>query len=406
MIILHDEDTLLHETVELLGSKLIPAFESPSRIKAIVQSINHSGKHDLRTITASAADQTSAVELAKATHSTGYLSHIQHVFKQWLDEGLVEEHGSVLPECFRLHNTANSKLKPPKDTFARPGYYAFDMSSGISQHSWRAIIASANLAVQAAHLLLPTSPTSASATNGDETEAKSVLALCRPPGHHCSGQQAGGYCYINNIALAITTFRHFSPPAQKTRRTSNPHFSSTSRLKFAILDLDFHHGNGTQELFYGDPNVLYVSIHGEDEFPYYTGAASETGPPAPDPAHGTNLNLPLATGSSFDEYLRKLHVALQAVRDFKADYLLVSLGFDTFHLDPLGKFDIRTENYKVMGWQVRSALRDIPGVIALEGGYVVDRLGENLLNFLEGWEIAEKRLDCVGLSDGQATSTA
>lgn len=396
MITLHDEDTLLHDTVELLGSKLIPALESPARIKAIVQSIKSSGKHDLRTITASEEDQTTAIELAKATHSADYLSHIQHVFKQWLHEGLVEQHESVLPECFRLHNIANARLKPPKDTFARAGYYAFDMSTGISQHSWKSMLASANLAVQAAHLLLSTAPTSDDATtNEDEQLVKSVLALCRPPGHHCTGSQAGGYCYINNIALTITTLRHFSPPAKTARGSSNPHFSSTSKPRFAILDLDFHHGNGTQEMFYTDPNVLYVSLHGEDEFPYYTGAASETGPAAPDPANGTNVNLPLASSSSFEEYWGKLKTGLQVVRPFKAEYLLVSLGFDTFHLDPLGKFDIRTEDYKVIGWQVRSALRDLPAVILLEGGYVVDKLGENLLSFLDGWELAEKGFDGI-----------
>jgi len=403
MIILHDPDTLLHETVELLGSKLIPALESPARIKAIVQSIIESGKHDLRTITASAEDQSTALELAKATHSTDYLSHIQHVFEQWLDEGLIENHDSVLPECFRIHSTANNKLGSPKDTFARPGYYAFDMSSGISQHSWRAIIASANLAVQAAHLLLPKSHTNGDDKTPREPKLKSVLALCRPPGHHCTGQQAGGYCYINNIALALTTLRHFSPPAQKSRRPSNPHSSSTSKLKFAILDLDFHHGNGTQDLFYADPDVLYVSIHGEDEFPYYTGAATETGPPAPHAAAGTNVNLPLPSGSGFDAYTAKLHDAVQAVGSFRPDYLLLSLGFDTFHLDPLGKFEIRAEDYAVMGWRVRSALMDVPAVIALEGGYVVERLGENLLSFLRGWEDAQDRSDCVDALEGQAT---
>ena len=394
MIILHDEDTLLHETVELLGSKLIPALESPARIKAIVQRIKESSKHDLRTITASQDDRTTAIELAKATHSTDYLDHIRSVFKQWLEEGLVEEHESVLPECFRLQNSANTKFKPPKDTFARAGYYAFDMSTGISQNSWTSIVASANLAVQAAHLLLPyAGPTDATADG--TSRPKSVLALCRPPGHHCTGSQAGGYCYINNIALTITTLRHFSPPAKKTRRASNPHFSSTSKLKFAILDLDFHHGNGTQEQFYNDPNVLYVSIHGEDEFPYYTGGAHETGPAAPDPAAGMNVNLPLATGSSFGAYMEKLKEALQTVRWFTADYLVVSLGFDTYHLDPLGKFDIHTENYKVMGWQVRSALKELPAAILLEGGYVIDQLGDNLLNFLQGWEVAEKGLDSL-----------
>ena len=392
MIIIHDEATLLHETVELLGSKLIPALESPERIKAMLKAITASNKHDLRTITASEEDEATTIELAKATHQADYIEHIQTVFKQWLEAGLVQEHEVVLPECFRLQNIAHDKLKPPKDVFARAGYYAFDMSSGISQSSWKSIIASANLAVQAAQILLPNSPTNTanggiSSDASTSTEPRSVLALCRPPGHHCTGSQAGGYCYINNIAVSITTLRHFSPPKTRTRRPSNPHFSATSLLKFAVLDLDFHHGNGTQEQFWDDPNVFYVSIHGEDEFPYYTGSAEERGP-INFPAYDTNLNLPLASGSPFEAYQRHLDTALEAIKKYKPDYLLVSLGFDTFHLDPLGKFDIGTDDYQVMARTVRSVLSAVPALVVLEGGYVIDRLGENLLSFLKGWEEA------------------
>lgn len=387
MLILHDETTLLHDTVELLGAKLIPAQESPARIKAIVDAVKHSGNHELRTISASEEDQKTTIALAKANHKPEYIEHIQNVFSQWLKEGLVEAHESVLPECFRLQNVANAKLQPPKDIYARAGYYAFDMSTGISKNSWQSIIASANLAVQAALLMAEAPANSKNPIQQNSPKLKSVLALCRPPGHHCTGTQAGGYCYLNNIAITITTFRQFTH-SRRLRRPSNPNFASVSTLKFAILDLDFHHGNGTQEQFYMDPTVFYTSIHGQDEFPYYTGAASEQGP-SNSPAFGTNLNLPLKTGSSFEEYLAKLHIALSAIQQFGADHLLVSLGFDTFHTDPLGKFQIETQDYKVMAKTVRAMLKNLPAVILLEGGYVVDRLGENLLSFLAGWEEAE-----------------
>ena len=172
MLILHDEDTLLHQTVELLGAKLIPALEKPERIKAIVASLegNHS-QHKLKHICTSDDDGATVVELAKATHQHDYLHHIETVFQQWHDAGLVTEDESVLPECFRLQNLA-SPIKPPKDIYARAGYYAFDMSSGISRQSFKSIIASANLAVQAAQLLLPAS----------KDVCKAVFALCRPPG--------------------------------------------------------------------------------------------------------------------------------------------------------------------------------------------------------------------------------
>lgn len=380
MIVLHDEDTLLHETVELLGAKLRPALESPTRIRAIVKAIQSSGKHDLRTLTTSHEDQITAVELAKTTHDDKYLDHIQTVFQAWLDEGLVESNESVLPECFRLHNNAVAVLKPPKDIYARAGYYAFDMSTGMTRDSWKSIIASANLAVQAARLLIPDQPHS-EVFRSPSSPPKSVLALCRPPGHHCTGQQAGGYCYINNIALTVTTLRH-----------SHPSTSSSSPLRFAILDLDFHHGNGTQEIFYNDPQTLYVSLHGQDEFPYYTGSPSELGPPDT-PAHNTNLNLPLPVGTSAETYKATLRIALDRIIAFRPDYLLVSLGFDTFHLDPLGKFDIDTGDYREIAYLVRRSIKDVQSVICLEGGYVVERLGENLLAFLDGWEAAEEGRD-------------
>lgn len=393
MIIIHDEDTLLHETVELLGAKLKSALESPTRIRAIVKAIQISGKHELRTLTASHKDQSTAVELAKTTHDDKYLDHIQTVFQAWLDEGLVESNESVLPECFRLHNNAVAVLKPPKDIYARAGYYAFDMSTGMTRDSWKSIIASANLAVQAAQLLIsdqshPELSSEASRSTIPSTP-KSVLALCRPPGHHCTGQQAGGYCYINNIALTVTTLRHSSleSPSHSVSN-SRASTSTSSPLKFAILDLDFHHGNGTQEIFYNDPNIFYVSLHGQDEFPYYTGSPSERGP-IDTPAYDTNLNLPLPVGTSAETYKATLKTALDAIIAFQPDYLLLSLGFDTFRLDPLGKFDIDTENYREIAYLVRSTITDVQSVIVLEGGYVVDRLGENLLAFLDGWEEAE-----------------
>jgi acetoin utilization deacetylase AcuC-like enzyme len=289
------------------------------------------------------------------THGTDYLDHLETAFSLWLRDGLIEEDGSILPECFIVPNRTGVTARPPKDVFARPGYYAFDMSSGITRHTWASTLASANLAAVATQRLYTGS-------------SKATLALTRPPGHHCTGRQAGGYCYVNNAAVAVSTWRQQSPDAD-----------------IAILDVDFHHGNGTQDIFYEDKRVLYVSIHGEDEFPYYTGREDETGS---GDGKGSNINLPLPTGSSFASYLHRLEPGLDAVVHFRPNLLLVSLGFDTFRLDPLGTFQIDTPDYETLAHNISKRLPGIPVLILLEGGYVIEHLGPNLLSFLKGWEAA------------------
>ena len=355
MLILHDPDSLLHETVELLGAKIIPALESPSRIREILSVVSKS-EHEVKYINFDSSNDSDAenlISLIGKTHGNDYLEHLDGAFQQWRDGGLVEPDGNVLPECFVFPMHAPAPSQPPKDIYARAGYFAFDMSSGIMDKTYKSIVASANLASAAVQELR-------------QNKLKQVLALCRPPGHHCNGVRAGGYCYVNNAAVAISEWRRLSPDAL-----------------VGVLDIDFHHGNGTQDMYYSDPRTFYTSIHGADEFPYYTGSEDEHGE---GDGVGANLNLPLVTGSSFDQYLEKLEVALAALSQHGPEFLLVSLGFDTFHLDPLGSFKIWTEDYEAMARIVRQRLPNVPAVILLEGGYVVDHLGANLLSFIKGWE--------------------
>lgn len=354
MIILHDPATLLHDTVELLGSKLVPAYESPARVRAILESISNS-HHSLEHVRLESRDddKQSLLEIIADSHGSEYLAHLRDSFLQWREKDLVEENGSILPECFPVANKANSANRPPKDIFARTGYFAFDMSSGIMKDSYKSILASANLARSAVERL-----------RSDDLSA--IVALTRPPGHHCNGRKAGGYCYVNNVAVAASQWRKHAPGA-----------------KIGILDIDFHHGNGTQDIFYADSNTFYTSIHGEDEFPYYTGNADEEGV---DEGLGANLNIPLRPGSSVEAYLEFLRLAIDALGVFAPEMLIVSLGFDTFRLDPLGSFQIDTADYETIGRSIRERLGNIPTAILLEGGYVVEHLGANLLSFIRGWE--------------------
>ena len=357
MLILHDPDTLLHETVELLGARIIPAQDSPARIREILSALSKS-EHEVKYVELDVTEDSTTdalLHLIGETHGVDYLRHLKVVFKQWREIDLVGDNESVLPECFVFPSSAAVPIQPPKDIYARAGYFAFDMSSGIMDKSYVSIIASANLALEAACQL-------------KKRQVNEVMALCRPPGHHCNGHKAGGYCYVNNAAVAISELRRQSPDA-----------------RVGILDVDFHHGNGTQDIFYSDPRTFYTSIHGQDEFPYYTGKEDECGE---GDAVGTNLNLPLATGSSFDQYLEKLELALSALSKQKPEFLLVSLGFDTFHLDPLGSFKIYTEDYEIMARTVRQRLPSVPAVILLEGGYALEHLGNNMLSFLKGWGVS------------------
>jgi acetoin utilization deacetylase AcuC-like enzyme len=378
MLVLHDKATLLHHTVEVVSFKLIKALECPERVEVIVKALENDAAHSVQVLDTTDRDNELTTErlldkILLQTHDTDYLTHLRTIHENCVSSAMVGEDESVLPECFNVPalTFGNRSSKPPKDLYARTGYYAFDMSTGICKETWTSAVASAGLALEAARLLVQTDAS-------QEQPRRNVLALCRPPGHHCTTKMAGGYCYLNNSVVAVQALRHF-----RLQATSTP--SEPSSLKVAILDLDFHHGNGTQFAFYQDPSVLYVSIHGQDEYPYYSGHEDEIGD---GPGTGFNLNLPLAVKAPLEEYLAKLKIATQRIRDFQPQYLVVSLGFDTFHLDPLGNFGVDASGYEAIARTVRESdgLHDIPAAILLEGGYVVEHLGPNMLSFLKGWE--------------------
>jgi acetoin utilization deacetylase AcuC-like enzyme len=373
MLVLHDEATLLHETIEILNGESMRALESPSRILQLVSAISQAHPvHELRVLSSTSAslENIQALhDLVASTHDKQYLEHLRTIHAAWVKAGIIQQSGSVLPECFPLQGLTIGTPKPPRDLNARPGYFAFDLSTGIAEHTWTSALASANLAAEGAKLIVR-------GRDGLKDPTKDVLALCRPPGHHCTTNLAGGYCYLNNAVVAVEALRHWTTPDDKRP------------LRIAILDLDFHHGNGTQSYFYKDPKVFYASVHGDGEYPYYTGGEEETGE---GDGIGTNLNLPLPLVSSLEAYLEKLEVAMDRLGSFKPDYLLVSLGFDTYEHDPLGAFAIKTADYRVIAEKARTAagLKSVPALLLLEGGYVLDALGPNMLSFLAGWETAK-----------------
>jgi acetoin utilization deacetylase AcuC-like enzyme len=239
----------------------------------------------------------------------------------------------------------------PRHIDGQLGYYSLAGETSISEGTAEAAWVSANVALSAAELL-----------NQGENSA---FALCRPPGHHASNDQYGGYCFINNAAIA----------AQKLRYDG--------AKKVAILDVDFHHGNGTQDIFYQRDDVLFCSIHGDPmvAFPYFLGFADETGE---GPGEGFNLNIPLPRGTPYSIWRAALCRAITKIHSYGADAIVISLGVDTFEKDPISFFKLKSDDFIDMGQTI--AGMGLPTLFIMEGGYAVEEIGTNTVNVLKGFE--------------------
>jgi acetoin utilization deacetylase AcuC-like enzyme len=246
--------------------------------------------------------------------------------------------------------TLRSDLEPVEFT-ARLGLYSMDNESPFVGGTWAAAKAGADAAASAASLL----------ASGE----RSAFCATRPPGHHAGADFMGGYCFLNNAAVAAQALRG--------------HGSS----RVAILDVDYHHGNGTQSIFYHRADVLYVSIHGDPrtEYPFYLGHADEKGD---GPGEGFNLNLPLPAGSPSGDWFAALEVASTRIERYGADTLVVSLGLDTYAADPISAFKLQTEDFCRLGARLKKL--GLPTVLILEGGYATAELGVNTANVLSGFE--------------------
>jgi acetoin utilization deacetylase AcuC-like enzyme len=240
------------------------------------------------------------------------------------------------------------RIKADPSRISHAGFFCLDSGTPLDCTTWDAACWSAASAVSAAKLLL--------------SGSQLIYALCRPPGHHATRTMFGGYCYFNNAALAAKVLR--------------------KKGRVAILDIDFHHGNGTQSIFYDDPQVFFVSVHGTPEkyYPFFMGYETERGSGK---AVGTNLNIPLEQGCTAQEYQNALtDRVLPAITDFKPDFFIISAGFDTYHADPVGGFLINTEDYRPIG-RILSSMK-LPTVVIQEGGYFEKDLGRNVVSFLHG----------------------
>ncbi|MFL5669815.1 MAG: histone deacetylase family protein, partial [Chloroflexota bacterium] len=233
----------------------------------------------------------------------------------------------------------------------RAGWWGLDTANPLVAGTAGAAHAAVDVALTAADLVL-----------GGEQAA---YGLCRPPGHHAGRSMAGGYCFFNNAAIA----------AEAIARATGE--------RVAILDVDYHHGNGTQQIFWRRGDVRYVSIHADpdSDYPYFLGRGDETGE---GDGAGENLNIPLPAGTTDEGYLGAVDRALEAIADTPGSIIVVSLGFDTYGLDPIGTFALTTGVYHEIGRRTAALGRRL--VIVQEGGYHRPSLGENARAWLRGVE--------------------
>jgi acetoin utilization deacetylase AcuC-like enzyme len=285
-------------------------------------------------------------ELIAAVHTSRYLTFLQNIHTRWSRiPGASKE---VLPNVHPINRDDGY----PKSAVGQVGFHVYDASCPIAAHTWNSARWSAMTAAHAAQQVI----------SGESA----CYALSRPPGHHASQDLAGGFCYLNNSAIAAHQLR-----------------SQYSRV--AIIDVDVHHGNGTQRIFYERDDVLTVSIHADPIrfYPFFWGYANETGSGA---GEGYNLNMPLTRGTGDDDYLRSLDVALRAVGDYSPDAIVIAMGLDAHEDDPYQGMKITTAGFSRIG--ARLAALALPSVIVQEGGYLSDALGPNLASFLDGFQAA------------------
>jgi acetoin utilization deacetylase AcuC-like enzyme len=277
-------------------------------------------------------------------HPSRYLGFLRSAFADWKAAGRPgDASGYIWPAVGRR----------PLDLDridALLGQYSLDASTPVAEGTWESAYWSAQTALTALEAVL--------------AGERAVFALCRPPGHHAGADYLAGYCYLNNAAIAAEAAR-----AAGCRRV-------------AILDVDYHHGNGTQDIFLERSDVFFASIHADPrtDYPFFWGHADERGAGE---GEGFTLNLPLPHGTARADYEAALDRALEAVARFGADLLICSFGADTFNGDPICSFALETADYGPMARRIAGL--GLPTLIVMEGGYAVDALGANVAAFLSGF---------------------
>lgn len=331
---------LLHAPQEEFeAGRLSPAVELPERAERVRAEIER------RKVGPILPPRSFGDEPILRVHGALFVSFLRAAYNDWRAR-YPDDTADAIPSAW----PARGMRFNASDIESRLGSYAADTATPITRGTFEAAQAAVDVALSAAEAI--------------RAGERAAFALTRPPGHHASGDLFGGYCYFNNIAIAAQWL------AGQGRRP-------------AILDVDYHHGNGTQAIFYARADVLFVSVHADPAFafPHFLGFADEQGEGA---GEGFNLNLPLPRSTEWDRYAEALQSALRRVHDFSPDVLLVSLGLDTFEADPISQFRLRREDYFRLGEAIAGLCK--PTLFTFEGGYNLEALAEITANVLEGFE--------------------
>jgi acetoin utilization deacetylase AcuC-like enzyme len=347
MKVVYDPAHVLHDpTTEVQHGIPMPIYEVPARVESIRSALL---ADDEFSFTVPAEHGLGPVT---AVHHEGLVSFLAEAWSLWRSHG---GGGGAMPPQYLpdtvLHPALREGMGPapePSAAMGRIGYWCWETMTPLVVGSYQAARGAVDVALTAADLVLA----------GDSA----AYALARPPGHHCPRSAFGGYGLLNYSAAATAYL------AERVGRV-------------AVLDVDYHHGNGTQQIFYGRDDVLYVSMHADPSraFPYFIGWADERGAGT---GEGFTLNLPLPAGCTNTGYLTALEIALKRIAEHGAAALVVSLGLDTYGQDPIADFALSTDVYHEVGRRVADL--GLPTLVLQEGGYFVPKLGENARTWLRG----------------------
>ena len=320
--------------LELQNGELVAHAESQARVDAI-----------RAVLTDVAEPEDHGLDPILSIHDPAYVEFLGRAHKDWVEAG---RPGDAFPYVFPIRGRRPLNLTRID---AELGQYAYDCGTPVAAGTWDTVYWSAQSALSALDHVLD--------------GARSAFAFCRPPGHHAGRDYMGGYSYLNNAAIC----------AEQAL--------AKGAAKVVVLDVDYHHGNGTQDLFYERPEVLTISLHADPttDYPFYWGHADEAGSGK---GAGASLNLPMPRGTDWPAYRNVLRQAIERVHAFAPDLLIVPYGADTYAGDPISFFSIETAEYSEMAAMI--AALDLPTLICMEGGYAIEALGSNVAAFLAGFD--------------------